>query len=177
MKKMLGMRDASNHPLFMMLLFVLVIIIFLAIFRSVSPFLTMGLGMNAHIGSLRGSFQLEAFENKMGNSNDPTFVIFHAPWCGHCKRTMPEFKKFQDSYNGPIKVIDIDSEVDGNKEIIKSQNIQGFPTIRYYPNGLAGQFEEYNGERTADAFNDYVTKVQGVMDKMPDNAAPVMYNN
>ena len=44
-------------------MFVLVIIIFLAIFRSVSPFLTMGLGLNAHIGSLRGSFQIEAFEN------------------------------------------------------------------------------------------------------------------
>ena len=173
---MMNMRDVSSHPVFMMLMFVLVLIIFLAIFRSVSPFLTMGIGMNAHVGTLRGSFQIEAFENQMTGS-EPTFVIFHAPWCGHCKRAMPEFEKFKNSYNGPIKVIDINSEEDANKEIIKSQNIQGFPTIRYYPNGLSGQFEEYTGERTADGFNAYVTKVQGVMDKMPDNAAPVSYNN
>ena len=176
MKKMLGMRDVSSHPVFMMLMFVLVLIIFLAIFRSVSPFLTMGIGMNAHLGTLRGSFQIEAFENKMSNS-EPTFVIFHAPWCGHCKRAMPEFEKFKKSYNGPIKVIDINSEEDANKEIIKSQNIQGFPTIRYYPDGLEGQYTEYNGGRSADDFKEYVSQITGVLSVAPDNAAPVNFSN
>jgi protein disulfide-isomerase-like protein len=175
MKRMMGMRDVSNHPVFMMLMFVLVIIIFLAIFRSVSPFLTMGLGMNAHIGTLRGSFQLEAFENQVANT--PTFVMFYAPWCGHCKRAKPEFENFKKSYKGPIKVIAIDCEEPANKELAKKHNIQGYPTIRYYPTGLSGQFEEYNGERTADGFNEYVSKVQGVLNKMPDNAAPVNFSN
>lgn len=163
--------DISGNPLFIMLMFVLVIIIFLAIFRSVSPFLTMGLGFNAHIGSLRGSFQIEAFDNQ--NNSSACFVLFYAPWCGHCKTTKPEFDKFKQSYKGPIKIISIDCDDDQNKELASKQEIKGFPTIRYYPDGLDGQYTEYNGGRTADDFNDYVAKVQGVLAVAPDNAAPV----
>ena len=163
--------DISGNPVFIMLMFVLVIIIFLAIFRSVSPFLTMGLGLNAHIGSLRGSFQIEAFDNQ--ESSKKCFVMFYAPWCGHCKTTKPEFEKFQESYKGSIKILAIDCEDDKNKEIVAQQDIKGFPTIRYYPDGLSGQYTEYNGGRTTDDFNQYVSNIDGVLDVAPNNAASV----
>jgi thiol-disulfide isomerase/thioredoxin len=163
--------DMSSNPLFLMLMFVLLIIVFLAIFRSVSPFMTMGLGLNAHIGGLKGSFQIEAFENQM-KMNGPTFVIFYADWCGHCKRTMPEFNEFKKSYNGPINVMAVNSEDESNADLIKSQNIQGFPTIRYYPKGLSENFEEYNGGRTAKDFYSYVQQISGVMDNA-QGAAPI----
>jgi len=167
--------DISGNPVFIMLMFVLVIIIFLAIFRSVSPFLTMGLGLNAHVGSLRGSFQIEAFENNQ--SSKACFVMFYAPWCGHCKTTKPEFEKFQESYKGPIKIISIDCDDDQNKAIVSQQEIKGFPTIRYYPDGLEGQYTEYNGGRTSDDFNEYVSQISGVLAVAPDNAAPVNFSN
>ena len=132
--------DISGNPVFIMLMFVLVIIIFLAIFRSVSPFLTMGLGFNAHVGSLRGSFQIEAFENQM--ENGPVFAMYGTEWCGHCKRTKPDFEKLQNSYKGPIKIMYIDCEDDNNKELISKQKIKGFPTIRYYPNGISENYDE-----------------------------------
>jgi thiol-disulfide isomerase/thioredoxin len=163
--------DISGNPVFIMLMFVLVIIIFLAIFRSVSPFLTMGLGFNAHIGSLKGSFQIEAFENQ--GSNGPAFIMFYAPWCGHCKTTKPEFERFQQSYKGPIKIIAIDCDDDENKELVSQQEVKGFPTIRYYPIGLSGKYDEYNGERTAEGFKEYVSQVTGVLAVAPDHAAPV----
>jgi thiol-disulfide isomerase/thioredoxin len=167
--------DISGNPVFIMLMFVLVIIIFLAIFRSVSPFLTMGLGFNAHVGSLRGSFQIEAFENQ--ESNGPVFAMYGTGWCGHCKRTKPDFDNFKQTYNGPIKIMYIDCEDENNKELVEKQKIKGFPTIRYYPNGISENFDEYNGERTEDGFKEYVSKITGVTDPTLDNAASVNYNN
>jgi len=167
--------DISGNPVFIMLMFVLVIIIFLAIFRSVSPFLTMGLGVNAHIGSLRGSFQIEAFENQQESNG--CFVMFYAPWCGHCKTTKPEFEKLQESYKGPIKIIAIDCDDDKNKELVSKHDVKGFPTIRYYKDGLEGEYTEYNGGRTADDFKEYISQITGVLAVAPDNAAPVNYNN
>jgi thiol-disulfide isomerase/thioredoxin len=163
--------DISGNPVFIMLMFVLVIIIFLAIFRSVSPFLTMGLGFNAHVGSLRGSFQIEAFENQA--SNGPAFIMFYAPWCVHCRTTKPEFEKLKESYKGSIKIIAINCDDDENKELVAQQQVKGFPTIRYYPSGLSGKYDEYNGDRTAEGFKEYVSQVTGVLAVAPDNAAPV----
>ena len=174
MSKVLS-SDISGNPVFIMLMFVLVIIIFLAIFRSVSPFLTMGLGLNAHIGSLRGSFQIEAFENQ--EKSNKCFVMFGTGWCGHCKTTKPEFDKFKESYKGPIKIMYIDCEDDENKELVAKHDVKGFPTIRYYPDGLDGQYTEYNGGRTSDDFKEYVSQITGVLAVAPDNAAPVNFRN
>jgi protein disulfide-isomerase A6 len=167
--------DISGNPLFIMLMFVLVIIIFLAIFRSVSPFLTMGIGLNAHIGSLKGSFQIEAFENQ--EESKSCFVLFYAPWCGHCKTTLPEFETLQQSYKGSIKIVAINCEEDKNKQLVAQQDIKGFPTIRYYKDGLDGEYTEYNDDRTADKFNKYISKITGVLAVAPDNAANVNFNN
>lgn len=167
--------DISGNPLFIMLMFVLVIIIFLAIFRSVSPFLTMGIGLNAHIGSLRGSFQIEAFENQ--EKSKGCFVLFYAPWCGHCKSTLPEFEALQLSYKGPIQILSYNSEDPDNREIIAQQDIKGFPTIRYYKDGLDGEYSEYNNDRNEGKFKEYISKITGVLEVSSDNAAPVDINN
>jgi len=157
----------SSNPIFLFLMFIVLLIIFLAIFRSVSPFLSVGFGVHAHVGDLKGSFRVEAFENEM---NGPVFVIFHAPWCGHCKRTMPEFEKLQQSFKGPVKLVAINADLEENKELVQSQKVQGFPTIRYYPSGMSGKFDEYNGERTAEAFEQYLVQSAptGVPDVGPD---------
>ena len=172
MSKMTKMTssDLSSNPIFLFLMFIVLLIIFLAIFRSVSPVLSVGFGVQAHVGDLKGSFRVEAFENQM---NGPVFVVFYAPWCGHCKRTMPEFEKLQQSFKGPVKLVSINADLEDNKELVQSQKVQGFPTIRFYPSGMSGKFDEYNGERTADAFGQYLGQISGVMDVAPDRAAPV----
>lgn len=152
-------HSLSSNPIFLFLMFIVLLIIFLAIFRSVSPFLSVGLGVQAHVGDLKGSFRVEAFENQM---NGPVFVIFYAPWCGHCKRTMPEFEKLQQSFKGPVKLVSINADLEENKELVQSQKVQGFPTIRYFPSGMSGKFDEYNGERTMGAFEQYLGQVAPV---------------
>ena len=148
--------DISGNPVFIMLMFVLVIIIFLAIFRSVSPFLTMGLGVKANIGSLRGSFQIEAFDNQ--ETSGATFVFFYMDGCIHCDNAKQEFEKLQKNYNGEVNIVAINGQSFENKELIKNNNIKRYPTFKYFPFGLNSiKSEEYNGDRTANAFNEFLS--------------------
>ncbi len=157
-----------TNPLMIIVSLLIGLIIVLAIFRPVSPLLNMGFGINAHIGDLRGAIAFEAFSNE----NDKCFVMYYAPWCGHCKRAKPEFEKLMKGNKSDVKIMMINSDDKENADLLKSQNIKGFPTIRYYPKGINENYEEYNGERSFDAMLNYVNKVSGYPDKMPDNAAP-----
>ena len=150
--------NAIKNPLSIIIMLLIGLILVLAIFRSVSPFLSLGFGVNAHIGELKGSFEIEAFDNNADQSYDSSslFVMYYAEWCGHCKRTMPEFNKLMDNYNGSVKILLINSEQDEYKDLIKSQDIKGFPTIRYYPSGLSSDYQEYNGGRTQSDFMQYL---------------------
>jgi thiol-disulfide isomerase/thioredoxin len=150
--------NAIKNPLSIIIMLLIGLILVLAIFRSVSPFLSLGFGVNAHIGELKGSFEIEAFDNNPDQSYDSSslFVMYYAEWCGHCKRTMPEFNKLMNNYNGSVKIILINSEQDEYKDLIKSQDIKGFPTIRYYPSGLSSDYQEYSGGRTESDFMQYL---------------------
>ena len=148
------------NPLVGIVLALLVLIIILAIFRTASPMLTFGFGVNAHLGDLKGKFRIEAFDNM---NQGPLFVMYFAEWCGHCKRTKPEFEKLMNSYNGNVKVMLVDAEAAENKDLVKSQNVKGFPTIRYYPNGLSSKPIEYTGGRDLKSFMTYLNSLQGTM--------------
>ena len=139
MNKVKEMKLITN-PLFVVVMLLIALIIILAIFRSVSPFLNLGFGIDAHIGELRGSFKIEAFDNNA--DTEPKFVMYYADWCGHCKKAKPEFEKLQQNYKGNVKVAMVNSELPENKELVKQQGINGYPTIRYYPSGLNSSFEE-----------------------------------
>jgi len=172
-KNMTSAESFLSNPLMIIIYLVIALIIVLALFRPASPLLNLGFGVNAHIGDVRGSIEFEAFTNAQNDMNSPAFVMYYAEWCGHCKRTKPEFQKLIESYSGPVKVMMVDCEAHENATLVKQQNIKGFPTIRYYPQGLGGSFEEYNGGRSYFDFNQYLNNVTGVLNKMPDNAAPI----
>ena len=71
-----------------------------------------------------------------------TTMIFHAPWCGHCKNSMEEFKQAVKDGNG--KVVLIDSTDESNTGLVTEYGVNGFPTI------MKGGVK-YSGERKADA--------------------------
>jgi thiol-disulfide isomerase/thioredoxin len=184
-----------SNPLVMVLSIIIIIIIILAIFKAIAPNVTLGLDVNAHIGALKGNFELEAFNDsyeyfknkddedsdsdsdsdsdneddnddknrrsnkgKIENSDDkPSFIMYYVDWCGHCKRTKPEFEKLIDNYKGKIQLKMIDAEDPSNKNLVMNQDVKGFPTIRYYKNGLnEGNHEEYNNDRTEIMFKQYL---------------------
>ena len=161
-----------SNPLVIVIILLVVLIVLLAIFRSASPFLNLGFGMNAHLGDLKASFQVEAFDNN--DSEQSCLVLYYAEWCSHCQKAKPEYQRLIEEYNGNVKIMMIDCDDPSNKELVESQNIKGYPTIRYYPNGLSGSYKEYSGERKYSNFAQYLGGVTGVNDTMPDQAAPIM---
>jgi len=86
-------------------------------------------------------------DNKIMSSDKPAMIFFYAPWCGHCKNAKPEFEKLMNMAKGKAFMIDCDAD----KEIAQKYDVQGFPTIRYYPNGPKnGNPREYSGNRNAE---------------------------
>lgn len=93
-------------------------------------------------------------------SEKPMLVFFYAPWCGHCKRLMPTWKEFKNRMQHKIKIKEINA--DKNKEIIRKEGVQGYPTIRLYPYGLGNKLnmKEYNGDRTMESLMKFVKENQ-----------------
>jgi len=91
-------------------------------------------GISAHLGNLRGSFNLEAFDS---NSKEKTFALFYAPWCGYCKRFMPVWDKFWKENKDKTDVTITKINCDEFKDFAKEAGVSGYPTIKYFPKGLA----------------------------------------
>jgi thiol-disulfide isomerase/thioredoxin len=149
--KISSSEDIKKHPLLLLLVIIVVIILLVGIFRTIAPYLSLGFGGYAHIGDVRGAFSFETFENEQ---SQPVFAIIYAPWCGHCKTSKPDFDRLASEYKGATKVMMING--DENKDLVKKMNVRGFPTMRYYPSGLNGQFEEFTGDRSYGAMHKYI---------------------
>ena len=156
MPKLNNMTNSMiSNPLVVVIVLLFIILIALGIIRVILPNFSAGLGIKAHVGTIKGNINLETYDNQSG----PEFVMFKADWCGHCKRTMPEFEKLESENIQGCKITKIDS--DENPEIIKSSKVQGFPTLRFYPNGLnnLSNYHEYNGERNVEGFKTFLNRV------------------
>jgi thiol-disulfide isomerase/thioredoxin len=84
-------------------------------------------------------------------------VMFHASWCGHCQSTGPEYRKAAADMQKVCPGLTV-IMADGDKcrEALGPNGIQGFPTIKSYKDGKAG--DEYTGNRTAKSFVDFAKK-------------------
>jgi len=81
-------------------------------------------------------------------ASDPkggALVTFYAPWCGHCIKMVPEFKKAASMLKRTgVRAAAVNS--DDNPGLAKSLGIRGFPTVRWV---YAGEWTEYKQQRTA----------------------------
>ncbi len=153
--KITSSEDIKKNPLLLLLAVIIVIILLVGIFRTIAPYLSLGFGGYAHIGDVRGAFSLETFKNE----NEPVFAIIYAPWCGACKASKDQFDALEGGYKGKTKVMMING--DDHKDLVKKMGVKGFPTMRYYPSGLDGQFEEFTGDRTVDGMTEFIKQKEG----------------
>ena len=85
------------------------------------------------------------------------FVMFHMPWCSHCKKVMPVWNKLN------IKDISIRTvNCDEHPDVSEAHNIASFPTFRYYPNGMedTDNYVPYEGDRTLEDFMKFLNAVR-----------------
>lgn len=92
------------------------------------------------------------FDEMVVKSKDLWIVEFFAPWCGHCKKLAPEWKKAAKNLQGKVKLGHVNC--DDEKSLMSRFKVQGFPTILVF-----GADKEtpitYEGARTASAIESF----------------------
>lgn len=97
------------------------------------------------------------------NGAKAALVEFYAPWCGHCKRMVPEFQKLGELIQADPKlknrVVIAKVNADNHRSVGEQFDVKGFPTIKWFPRGKTpgkDTVEDYNHARTATAFFDFI---------------------
>jgi len=91
--------------------------------------------------------------------NEFILVEFYAPWCGHCQALEPEYAQAAKDLaekKSTVKLAKVDATAE--KETGTKFNIEGFPTLKFFKNGEAIDF---NGPREAQGIVTWLEKKTG----------------
>jgi protein disulfide-isomerase A1 len=98
------------------------------------------------------------FESIVLDENKNVLLEVYAPWCGHCKKLEPIYKKLGQHFakNDDIVI----AKMDGTANEVDGLNVRGFPTIKFFPKGAktVASAKDYNGGRELDDFVEYLSE-------------------
>jgi protein disulfide-isomerase A6 len=99
------------------------------------------------------------FEELVLKSNDLWMVEFFAPWCGHCKKLEPHYKRAAAKLHPRIKLGAVDATVYG--DLANKYHVQGYPTLKVFVPGKKDQPQDYSGGRTTSDIVTYMEQIPG----------------
>lgn len=76
-------------------------------------------------------------------------VKYYAPWCGHCKAMAPAYIKVAEALASDPNIVI--AEMDATANEVDGLNIQGFPTIKFYPSNNKTPID-FSGSRDEEGF-------------------------
>ncbi|CAH8554444.1 unnamed protein product [Heterobilharzia americana] len=89
------------------------------------------------------------FDEIVNDEKKDVMVVFHAPWCGHCKSLMPKYeeaaKKLKDEPNLILAAMDATAN-----DVHPPYEVTGFPTIYFVPRAKKSSPMPYQGGRTTE---------------------------
>ena len=95
---------------------------------------------------------------------------FYAPWCGHCKSLAPKYEHvarvFADSGIESVVVAKVDATA--NEFDHPSVNVQGFPTLLFFP-AQSDEVVEYDGRRETKDVVEFVMREATTKFTLPDS--------
>lgn len=77
----------------------------------------------------------EDFEQIVIKSDAPVLVDFYADWCGPCKTQSPILEELSGEFDGKVKIVKVDIDVGGNKELATKYGVLSVPTLILFSNG------------------------------------------
>jgi len=92
-------------------------------------------------------------------ANEFVLAEFYAPWCGHCKKLVPEYSAAATALknSGSVaKLAKIDATVESS--LGERFGVRGYPTIKFFRGGSP---IEYDGGRTSSDIVNWVAKKSG----------------
>jgi len=94
-------------------------------------------------------------------------LMFYAPWCGHCKRTKPEFTKaaakFADDPTTELAAVDCTKY----QAVCGFYNVKGYPTIKYFSH--LKTVRDYSGGRTEADFVKFLSNPDAQEESPPED--------
>jgi len=89
------------------------------------------------------------------------FVMFYAPWCGHCKRLAPTWDELAEDYIEDKKDVVI-AKVDCTVEtsLCSSQDVTGYPTLKFFKDGPDSGVK-YRGQRDQKSLEKFIDEQMG----------------
>jgi len=100
------------------------------------------------------------FDKIVMDETKDVLVEFYAPWCGHCKSLAPIWEKVAKTFKYEKNVVVAKIDADNYKTIGGRYEVQGFPTIKFFPKGNK-KGEAYEGGRSESDFINFLNEKAG----------------
>ncbi|KAG7172585.1 thioredoxin domain-containing protein 5 homolog [Homarus americanus] len=129
--------------------------LFLAITTSLTA---VGAASDEH-GANTVTLTAETFEDSV--QGKPNFVMFFAPWCGHCKRLSPTWDDLGKKYNTEKAEVVV-GKVDCTQHtaLCSSQDVTGYPTLKLFGKGVQSGVK-YKGPRDLASLERFIAEQLG----------------
>ena len=91
----------------------------------------------------------KTFKKEVIDNDKDVMVVFYAPWCGHCKKLIPEYEKVAKKLKekNPKLIL---AKMDATENEYEGLEVMSFPTIKFFPGNRKDQKpKNYSGDRTA----------------------------
>lgn len=95
----------------------------------------------------------DAFNGKKIRSKKQGIIFFGVPWCGYCRKAVPDYEKTAQMLKPHYTFYYVNCEE--NPDIAKKFNVKGYPTIKFVDkNGEI--YKDYTGDRSVKSYLDTI---------------------
>jgi thiol-disulfide isomerase/thioredoxin len=87
----------------------------------------------------------------------PTFTMFYADWCGHCKKAKPDFVEFMGDGTKTVGATTVKIEMvnaDSGNPKVEAFQVKGYPTFCLQTTD--GKITEYKGKRETAGYLEFL---------------------
>lgn len=108
------------------------------------------------------AYTADKFKEEVPKNNH--FVMFYAPWCGHCKRLHPTWDELGKKYNtddsSEVVIAKVDCTVETS--VCSDNDVTGYPTLKFFKkDGGDDSAEKYRGGRDMENLAKFINKKLG----------------
>ncbi|EKX51721.1 hypothetical protein GUITHDRAFT_102326 [Guillardia theta CCMP2712] len=100
------------------------------------------------------------FYEVIDGSNN-VLVQFYAPWCGHCRLMEEHYEDLAKLYKPVANTIIARIDADQYRSVRDKFEVNGYPTIKFFPRGAKIPSDTYMGERDAETMVKYLNSQTG----------------
>ncbi|KAH8738656.1 hypothetical protein FG386_000651 [Cryptosporidium ryanae] len=112
----------------------------------------------------------KTFKKEVIDNNLDVFIVFFAPWCGHCRKLEPDFHSLAFRLQGLSDKLKI-AKIDGSQNDVPNIQIFGFPTLLLFKSGEKDKPMFYGGDRTI------IEMIQWLSENVSNKFDPQVYLN